>query len=182
MKIVINACFGGFGMSDEAIELYKKYIESKDPDIVFTDDFFSRKASNHSLHWSQHVRLDQAMKPTNERPIEHKKDVETDIGVKIPRYDPCLIRVVEELGDRVNNSHSFLTIVEIDDDTDWIIQEYDGYEWISRDHKILTYYPMFIDKIIRGKGTESQEVYIPNQENGFRAETPPARAGGCNQQ
>jgi len=39
MKIVINACFGGFGLSDEAFELYlkKKGMERIDNDIPRDD-------------------------------------------------------------------------------------------------------------------------------------------------
>lgn len=175
MKIVINACFGGFGMSDEAIQLYKKYINTKDPGLVFTDRFFDHKRSNNTTHWSQNLLKEEAVHPAQVQvvqPTQHEDDAKDDIGVKIPRYDPCLIRVVGELGEKANVSHSCLTIVEIDDNIDWIIQEYDGYEWISQNHKVLTYYPLYPDTLIRGKGVESQELYDPNAENKFKDDTP----------
>lgn len=150
MKIVINACFGGFRMSDEAIQLYKKYVNAKDPSLVLTDEFFHNRG-----------------------------DPKNFIGVKIPRYDPCLVKVVEELGEKASTDVSCLSIVEIDDNTDWAIQEYDGYEWISENHKVLTYYPLFKDIIVCGKGTKSQDWYDPNLENGFKKEIPSDNKHPC---
>ncbi len=178
-------------MSNEAIELYKSYINAKDPDLVFTDRFFLRKASNKSTHWSQNFlreaattdpETDETKKDDEDsttKPVKHSNDVNDDIGVKIPRYDPCLIRVVDELGEKVNIDHSYLKVVEIEDNIDWIIQEYDGYEWISHNNKILTYYPLYNDTPIRGKGTQSQELYEPNKENGFKDDTPNENTNPC---
>lgn len=50
-----------------------------------------------------------------------------------------------------------------DDVSDWMIEEYDGYEWVSEAHKVCSDYPLTnIGNIIRGKGTESQETYTPH--------------------
>jgi hypothetical protein len=129
MKLVINSMFGGFSLSEKAIELYKKYIKQQDPNFVFSDNFFSED--------------------------------EEEIGDKIPRYDPCLIRVLEELGDEANGASSHLTIVQIEDGCEWMIEAYDGYEWVSQAHKIYSDYPMSPPKIISGKGMMSQEIYYP---------------------
>jgi hypothetical protein len=172
MKIVINACFGGFTMSEEAITLYKSYIHSKDPDLKLTEKFFecsgSKDLANISRRFLKEEAIQQSKAKTSEpkaEQVKHKNDVENDLGVNIPRYDPCLVRVIEELGPKASVSHSCLTVVEIEDDIDWIIQEYDGYEWIAHNHKILTYYPLYPDKLIHGIGTQSQELYDPNKEN-----------------
>ena len=127
MRLVINSSNGGFQLSKQAEDLYKKYIHEKDPDIIFSNDFFT----------------------------------EDDIGRKIPRYDPCLIRVVEELRHSKNSEDSDLKIVRIPDGIKWMIQEYDGYEWVSQAHTIYSEYPMDNDWIISGKGTESQSLYHP---------------------
>ena len=42
------------------------------------------------------------------------------------RNDPILIRVVEELGEMAGGVCSKLVIVEIPDDVEWTIEEYDG--------------------------------------------------------
>ena len=53
----------------------------------------------------------------------------------IPRDDAALIRVVEELGDAANGACADLKIVEVPDDVDWYIEEYDGNEWVAERHR-----------------------------------------------
>jgi hypothetical protein len=53
----------------------------------------------------------------------------------INRDDPMLIQVVEEFGPLVNDRCSELRIVEIPDDVQWHIAEYDGYEHVAEDHR-----------------------------------------------
>jgi len=55
------------------------------------------------------------------------------------RNDPFLIQVVEELGDFANDRYAQLKIVEIPDDVDWCVQDYDGYEWIAEKHRTWKY-------------------------------------------
>jgi hypothetical protein len=50
----------------------------------------------------------------------------------VPRHDPNLIRVIEEMGDRANGKHAELRIVEIPDGVEYEIEEYDGTEHIAR--------------------------------------------------
>jgi predicted RND superfamily exporter protein len=49
------------------------------------------------------------------------------------RDDPELVRAVEELGKEAGVGE--LIVVEIPDDVDWIIEEYDGNERISEAHR-----------------------------------------------
>lgn len=51
------------------------------------------------------------------------------------RDDEALVRVVELLGERANSRFSELKIVEIPDDVEWTIQEYDGMEWVAEKHR-----------------------------------------------
>ena len=53
----------------------------------------------------------------------------------IPRDDAALIQVVEELGDAANGSCADLKIVEIPNDVDWYVEEYDGNEWVAERHR-----------------------------------------------
>ena len=46
------------------------------------------------------------------------------------RTNPDLIRVVEKLGDVANGTYASLTVVEISDEVDWDIYNYDGMEHI----------------------------------------------------
>jgi hypothetical protein len=51
------------------------------------------------------------------------------------RTDPRVIKVVEELGPDANVWCSELKIVEVPDDVEIEIEEYDGAEWVSEKHR-----------------------------------------------
>jgi hypothetical protein len=51
------------------------------------------------------------------------------------RDDPYLVQVVKRLGKEANGAHADLKIVEIPQDVDWEIGEYDGKEWIAEKHR-----------------------------------------------
>lgn len=51
------------------------------------------------------------------------------------RADPKLVAVVESLGKAANGACAELRIVEIPDDVDWTIEEYDGVEWVAECHR-----------------------------------------------
>ena len=53
----------------------------------------------------------------------------------IERNDPDLVAVVEELGDRACGSWSRLKVVDVPDDVDWYIEEYDGKEHVAEQHR-----------------------------------------------
>lgn len=92
MKVVINTCYGGFDLSDDA----KKRLAS-----------------------------------------EGVKDPESDSGDdKDFRSHPALVRLVEEIGDAACASRvSSLKVVEVPDNIEWEIDEYDGKEWIAEKHR-----------------------------------------------
>jgi len=116
-KVVINKCYGGFGLSDEAREeLIKMGIPREEYDVekakkgeyrnkkvILTGDFSGYK------YWDEWTRYN--------------------------REDPLLIAVVEKLGDRANGISAKLEIIEIPADVDYEIEEYDGVEWIAEKHR-----------------------------------------------
>ena len=51
------------------------------------------------------------------------------------RDDPVLIQVVEELGEEAMDRYADLKIVEIPEDVDWYIHEYDGMEHVAERHR-----------------------------------------------
>ena len=111
MKVVINRKFGGFDLSQEAlIELQKRLTPDSEIAINETE-----------------VDPDNPEAPS-------KLFVLWDHEVST-RSNPQLIEVVEELGSRANGSYAALKIVEIPDDVDVVIEEYDGDEWISEVHR-----------------------------------------------
>jgi hypothetical protein len=53
----------------------------------------------------------------------------------ISRDDPYLIQVVKEFNGEVDGEYAKLKIVEIPDDVEWDIEEYDGVEHIVEKHR-----------------------------------------------
>jgi hypothetical protein len=51
------------------------------------------------------------------------------------RDDPVLVQVVEELGEESFDRYADLKIVEIPEDVDWYIHEYDGIEHVAERHR-----------------------------------------------
>ena len=110
MKIVINNCHGGFGLSHEAMLLYGKI---KGLNIVWEVD-------KSKLY---HYYIGEISEDT------YFADWD------IQRTDPALIEVVEKLGENAGGRGAELKVVEIPDDVDWQLQEYDGNEWIAEKHR-----------------------------------------------
>ena len=53
----------------------------------------------------------------------------------IARNDPKLVECVEKLGEEANDTYAELKVVEIPDDVNWEIGEYDGLEWVEEVHR-----------------------------------------------
>jgi hypothetical protein len=53
----------------------------------------------------------------------------------IPRDDPILISLIQELGKVSWGDHARLKIVRIPADVNWQIDDYDGFEWVSERHR-----------------------------------------------
>jgi len=109
-KIVINDDFGGFSLSRKA---FHRLRELGQKDALLEPDF--------GECW-----LDGSG-PRNDGIDSFLRD--------IPRDDSLLIQVVEELGVDANGGCASLKIVEIPDDIDWEIDEYDGNESIDEKHR-----------------------------------------------
>ena len=87
MKVVINTCFGGFNLSEIALDVYHAKTGSDIP------------------YW------------------------------EIPRNDTTLIWIVEHLGEAAGGKHTQLKVVEIPNDVDWYIDDYDGNETVAERHR-----------------------------------------------
>lgn len=120
MKIAINTKFGGFGLSEKAIDMLldKKGIEyEKEIDEVF--GFFGV-----SYYEKGHLGDDDYYISTYELWKDEK------------RNDVDLIDVIETLGEKANGIFADIKIVGIPDDVQWQIEEYDGMEHIAEKHRI----------------------------------------------
>ena len=53
----------------------------------------------------------------------------------IKRNNPILVEIVEQLGESADGGHAELKVVEIPDDVQWQIEEYDGNEWVAETHR-----------------------------------------------
>lgn len=56
-------------------------------------------------------------------------------GYSYDRTDPILIEAVETLGKKADGSFARLSIIEIPDDVDYYIDDYDGMESIHEQHR-----------------------------------------------
>lgn len=131
MKVVVNRCHGGFSLSDKAIEM-----------------IMNRKGLNcfryrYRLDLEKYVRC-ESFDDTKIYDCYVTEDVGYAVDKlpinaffydwKIDRADSDLIAVVEELCDEANGIFADLEIVEIPDDIDWEIKDYDGCETIEEVH------------------------------------------------
>jgi len=150
MKVVINKCYGGFGLSPLAV---KRMAELKGKPCYF----FTHNPKNMELTpvdlpdagnflWSAYTvpNPKEVVLPssnwhlmTQEEKAASNKSWQ-DISLESrpeDRADPDLVKVVEELGDQANGRCADLKIVSIPDDIEYQIQEYDGLEHIAQKHE-----------------------------------------------
>lgn len=116
MKIVINKCFGGFGLSDA---VYKKLIELGVPNYKSFEEI-----------------------PDNNEPyiVENKKigllgRYSSNFRDDDKRSHPLLIQAIEEVGiEKASGSLAEIRIVKIPDDVQFEIDDYDGVETVHEIH------------------------------------------------
>ena len=115
-KIVVNGCFGGFGLSDTAV---RRYAEIAGITLYeHTDEFEFVSWSTVPREEYERMTLDDFVAAN-----------ETHFSVyDLSRTDPVLVQVVEELGDAANDLYANLYIVEVPAGTQYRIDEYDGRE------------------------------------------------------
>ena len=144
MKIVVNRCFGGFGLSDKA---YEKLIEWGVPVRKYTEE---KRDPETGLYKGEplndgEVIFDRELTPPGEddfNDIYHKFKGKTksasrywETWTRNSRAHTLIVRVVEELGEEASSDLASLEVVEIPDDVEWEISEYDGNEHIAEKHR-----------------------------------------------
>jgi hypothetical protein len=138
-KIVINKQHGGFGLSAKAIH---RYLEIKD--VAVWPEVNERFKTLGPTYWLVEPG-DRVDDPTPEqwhgmsmaeRQAHNKKYSQQVFSARdLARDDPVLVQVVEELGNDASDKYADLKVVEIPADVDWLIEEYDGMEWIAEKHR-----------------------------------------------
>lgn len=133
MKIVINDCYGGFGLSNAA---YEKLIEWGIPVRGFVEQEHDPESSKHTPI-KEEVIFVFRLSPFDEMVNQPADPHYWDNWTAEHRSHPLLVRVVEELGERACGSCASLKVVEIPDDVHkWHIAEYNGNEHVAEDHRI----------------------------------------------
>lgn len=115
MKVVINKDFGGFGLSDAAFE---KLLERKG--VAYEKSEEEKYGMTH-YYAAGHMGDDEHYLS----PYEFYEN----------RADADLIAVVEEMGEAAHGRFSSLKVIEIPDDIEWHVHEYDGLEHIAENHR-----------------------------------------------
>lgn len=130
MKLVINTCYGGFGLS---LKGQKRYLELKGKQA-----YFYKQKSNYTQY--EFERIDSIENIDNlfiyctthdQGKIINDWPEDTFHARNIERNDPDLVQVVEELGPEASGMCNKLTIVEIESGRWYKIDEYDGLEHIE---------------------------------------------------
>ena len=102
-KVVINDCYGGFNLSDDAVREYLRRT---------------------GREWTEEAtRFGMTMFSVVGDEPWYCRD--------IPRTDPVLVALVEEWGDRANGECASLKVVPVPKGTAYRIDEYDGYESVE---------------------------------------------------
>lgn len=135
MKVVINKCYGGFGLSIEALykcvqensPLVKKYKYGEKNITEDWDGFIKKylKEDYNGYLSNGHYYLYHPIDETLYTFDKHEWK----------RNEPELVALVEEMGEAANGTYAKLKVVEIPDDVEYTIHDYDGMETIHEKHR-----------------------------------------------
>jgi hypothetical protein len=144
-KVVINNCYGGFSLSKEGMQ---RYCEIKNiPCWIEVDP----KYSSFDIYTCWIVPEDERIESKEgeafyqlsleERQAYNEKySSQTLYHRDIERDDPALVQLVEENAELYAGRCAQLAVVEIPDDVDWYVEEYDGNEWVAEAHRTWVNY------------------------------------------
>ena len=137
MKLVINKCHGGFGLSHEATLAYlnkcgiKFWAEPNEHSLVGSNYYLvppEERIEGNPVDWySMTLEQRRAHNEAYSKTVFDPSDIARD--------DANLVSVVLELGEAANGRCAELKVVEIPDDVEWQIEEYDGLEWVAEKHR-----------------------------------------------
>jgi hypothetical protein len=135
MKVVINKCFGGFGLSPRG---YEAYAKKKGKKCYFFENIGEGGKIDLDIYYRKEAsELNGLFFTAADTPNLTKVNYGDHViwAHDIPRDDPDLIAIIEELGEAANSGVSELKIIEIPDGTEYTIEEYDGIEHIAEVHR-----------------------------------------------
>lgn len=118
VEVVINLCYGGFGLSQVALKnLVKMGVPLEGPRHDYASDHLR-------VYWY----LNHKKRKTYALVADH--DLKT-------RSDPRLVAVVKKLDKRAWGDFANLAIVEVPRGVGLYLAEYDGIEWIETEHQVF---------------------------------------------
>jgi hypothetical protein len=135
-KVVISVCHGGFSLSEAGIYRYAEIAgitlyPEKDKYGFMGYWIVPEEERTGLLSDEEFLRA-----PLEDRAASNKRHGALRFYDRdLKRDDSVLVQVVEELGKEANGRFASLKVVEIPDDVEWEIQEYDGLEWVSEKHR-----------------------------------------------
>lgn len=109
MKIVINNCYGGFSLSERAMDWLIAHgvpIVNDETQVKNTPYIWESASGRHYAPWFE-----------------------------LNRCHPLLIQVVTELGEKMNGKAADLKVIEIPDGVVYTIEDYDGIESVHEAHR-----------------------------------------------
>lgn len=109
-EIVINRCYGGFGLSPKALFRLRELGQKNALAEVGPGETWPGGTVREGF-------------------------LATSFCSGIDRDDSLLVQVVRELGTDASGDLAELRIVSIPDGIDWEIEEYDGIEWVAEKHR-----------------------------------------------
>ena len=140
-KIVYSPRYGGFSLSHEAIMRYaeikgiKLYPVTRDENLGLVTYWTVPPAEQEVLEESERNFYAMSQESRIENVVAWRRSVLNNRD--IPRTDPALVQVVEELGEKANGRFAHLVIRELPEGTRYRIDEYDGNESIENEHDIV---------------------------------------------
>jgi len=133
MKIVINSQYGGFGLSVAGV---RRYAELKGIEVFPHEENLETREVR-LLTGGEAEKMNSLFISWATKKCKSRAELNANYFSfrDIPRDDPALVQTVEELGKAASGKYSSLKVVEIPDDVEWQIEEYDGVEWIAEKHR-----------------------------------------------
>lgn len=140
MKIVINKCYGGFGVSPLGLKMYAElkgkkayfYTQTKYSFIDKVDEYSKIKTPSRDSMGIYCSTKDYG-KSFSQFPKDSDKTFIWEHNLK--RTDKSLVKVVETLGVKANGWAANLRVIDILDGISYEIDDYDGIESIHEEHR-----------------------------------------------